>query len=106
MLLCPPGEGTADDELVKLAGPGDLALTRDIPLARRLLEAGAEVLDDRGRIFTRDTIGEFLSLRNFTLNLAENGCDFERSPGYGKKELRAFAGSFDRLLTKLRKAPP
>jgi uncharacterized protein YaiI (UPF0178 family) len=101
MLVCPAGEGAADDRLVQLARNGDLAVTRDIPLAQRLLEAGASVVDDRGRIFTPENIREKLSLRNFTVGLAENGYEFERSDGYGKRELKAFANSFDKLLTKL-----
>jgi uncharacterized protein YaiI (UPF0178 family) len=101
MLLCPAGEGAADDRLAALAARGDLAVTRDIPLAKRILEAGAEVLDDRGRIFTRGSIGEFLSLRNFTLDLVSNGAVYERSPQYGRGELKKFAASFDKLLTRL-----
>jgi uncharacterized protein YaiI (UPF0178 family) len=103
MLICPPGDGSADDRLVALAQKGDIALTRDIPLASRLLEAGAAVLDDRGRIYTAENIRERLSLRDFTVGLAENGYDFERSPGYGKRELKGFADSFDKLVTKLKR---
>ena len=103
MLTRPVTEGSADDCLAELAQNGDLAVTRDIPLAERLLEAGAFVLDDRGRIFTKENIREKLSLRNFTVGLAENGYDFERSAQYSKKELKAFADSFDKLLTKLKK---
>jgi uncharacterized protein YaiI (UPF0178 family) len=101
MLLCPAGEGAADDLLVALAEPGDLAVPRDIPLASRLLEKGAAVLDDRGRIYTVENIREKLSLRDFTVTLAENGYAFERSASYGKRELKTFAGSFDKLLSKL-----
>jgi len=101
MLVCPAGEGVADDRLAALAQAGDLAVTRDIPLAARLLEAGAAVLDDRGRIYTAENIREKLSLRDFTVGLAENGYEFERSAGYGKRELKAFADSFDKLLSKL-----
>jgi len=102
MLVCPAGEGAADDRLTDLAQTGDLAVTRDIPLAVRLLEAGAAVLDDRGRIYTAENIREKLSLRDFTVSLAENGYEFDRSAGYGKRELKSFADSFDRLLSKLR----
>jgi uncharacterized protein YaiI (UPF0178 family) len=101
MLVCSAGEGSADDRLAALARPGDLALTRDIPLAQRLVEAGAAVLDDRGRIYTAENIREKLSLRNFTVGLAENGYEFERTAGYGKRELRSFAASFDKLLFRL-----
>jgi uncharacterized protein YaiI (UPF0178 family) len=100
-LICPPGEGSADDCLTERAGKGDLAVTRDLPLAARLLEKGASVVDDRGRIYTEENIRERLSLRDFTVGLAENGFEFERTASYGKRELKAFADSFDRLLAKL-----
>jgi uncharacterized protein YaiI (UPF0178 family) len=101
MVVCPPGEGSADDRLVSLAARGDLAVTRDIPLAARLLEAGAAVLDDRGRTYTAENIREKVSLRDFTVALAESGYDFERTAVYGKRELKAFADALDRLVTKL-----
>ena len=101
MIVCPALHGSADDRLTELAEKGDLAVTRDIPLAERLLEAGASVLDDRGRIFDKENIREKLSLRNFTVGLAENGYEFERNAVYGKRELKTFADSFDKLLTKL-----
>jgi uncharacterized protein YaiI (UPF0178 family) len=101
MERCPPGEGAADDRIVALALRGDLAITRDIPLARRLVEKDVYVLDDRGRLYTRENIGERLSLRNFMVDLANRGLSPERSAAYGKKELKALADSLDRLLAKL-----
>ena len=103
MELCPPGDNSADNRITELAAPGDLAISRDVPLAKRLVEKGVAVLDDRGRIFTKENIGELLSLRNFMVDLAENGMEIERSAHYGKKELKTFADSFDRLLTKMLK---
>jgi len=103
MELCPPGEGAADDRIVALARPGDLVVTRDLPLAERLVDAGILVLDDRGRTFTEEDIRERRSLRDFAVGLAENGLDMERTASYGKKELNAFANSLDRVLTRLTK---
>jgi uncharacterized protein YaiI (UPF0178 family) len=103
MEICPPGEGAADNRIVELARPGDLVVTRDIPLAERLVEAGILVLDDRGRVYTAENIRERRSLRDFMVGLAESGLGMERSPTYGKKELKAFAGSLDRELTRLLK---
>jgi uncharacterized protein YaiI (UPF0178 family) len=100
MEICPPGENTADDRLVELAVTGDIAVSRDLALAKRLLEKNAVVIDDRGRLFTLDNINELLSLRNFTVALAENGLGTERTASYGKKELKAFADSLDRQITK------
>jgi len=101
MEICPAGDNAADDRIVELSESGDIALTRDVPLAKRLVEKGVNVLDDRGRVFTKNNINELLSLRNFTVGLAENGLEFERTANYGKKELKTFADSLDRILTKL-----
>jgi uncharacterized protein YaiI (UPF0178 family) len=105
MEQCPPGEGAADDRIAGLARRGDLAITRDVPLAKRLVEKDVHVLDDRGRLFTRENIGERLSLRNFMVDLAGRGLSPERSAGYGKKELKTLADSLDRLLAKLIPTP-
>jgi len=103
MELCPDGEGAADDRIVALARPGDLVISRDLPLAERLVEAGVAVLDDRGRVFTKENIKERRSLRDFTVGLANNGLDYERTASYGKKELNTFANSLDREITRLTK---
>jgi uncharacterized protein YaiI (UPF0178 family) len=101
MELCPAGEGAADDRIVALAEPGDLAVTRDIPLAARLVEASVAVIDDRGQTYTRENIRERLSLRDFRVGLAESGLETERIAAYGKRELKTFADSLDRALVKL-----
>jgi uncharacterized protein YaiI (UPF0178 family) len=101
MELCPAGEGAADNRIAELAEPGDLAVTRDIPLASRLVEASILVIDDRGRVYTGENIRERLSLRDFMVGLAENGLGRERIAVYGKKELKAFADGLDRVLVKL-----
>jgi uncharacterized protein YaiI (UPF0178 family) len=101
MEICPPGDNSADNRIVELVETGDLVVSRDIPLAKRLIEKGAAVIDDRGRVFTPDNINEMLSLRNFMVGLAENGLGMERKTNYGKKELKKFADSLDRILRRL-----
>jgi uncharacterized protein YaiI (UPF0178 family) len=101
MEICPPGEGAADDRLIQLARPGDLALTRDIPLASRLVDASILVLDDRGQVYTKENIRERLSLRDFMVEIAENGLGNKRIASYSRRELKVFADSFDRILSRL-----
>ena len=101
MEICPSGENSADDRIVDLAMRGDLAVSRDLALAKRLLDKGITVIDDRGRAFTKDSINELLSVRDFVVGLAENGLGVERTASYGKKERKAFADSLDRQLVKL-----
>jgi uncharacterized protein YaiI (UPF0178 family) len=101
MELCPAGEGAADDRLAELVREGDLAVTRDVPLAERLVAAGAAVIDDRGREYTPDNIREYLSLRNINVEFALNGLGADRNPAYGRKELKGMSDSLDRILTRL-----
>jgi len=103
MEICPPGENSADNRIVELAEAGDLAVSRDLALAKRLLEKNVTVIDDRGRVFTHNSINELLSLRDFVVGLAENGLGVERTAQYGKKERKSFADSLDRELVKLLK---
>ncbi|MDR2742040.1 MAG: DUF188 domain-containing protein [Treponema sp.] len=101
MEVCPAGEGAADDRIAELARPGDLVVTRDIPLASRLVDAAILVIDDRGQVYTRENIGEKLSFRDFKVGLADSGLGIERTASYGKRELKNFANALDRLLVKL-----
>jgi len=100
-ILVPHGSGAADDELVVRAGPGDLAITRDVPLAARLVEKGALVLDDRGGLFTPDNIRERLSMRDLMEGFRLAGIQAESTGSPGEREIRAFAGTLDRELTRL-----
>ncbi|MDR1099362.1 MAG: DUF188 domain-containing protein [Treponema sp.] len=100
MEICPPGENSADNRILELARPGDLVITRDIPLAQRLVEALVLVMDDRGQIYTAENIRERLSIRNFIVGLAENGLETARTNNYGKRDLKAMADSLDRVLAR------
>lgn len=97
-ILVEAGPGAADDYLVARAEPGDLAVTRDVPLAARLIEKGIEVLDDRGNEFNESNIAEKLSVRNFMLELDRAGLTPERLRSHGPKELKSFADRFDAML--------
>ncbi|MCL2184295.1 MAG: DUF188 domain-containing protein [Treponema sp.] len=101
MIICPVTDNSADDRIAELAEKGDLALTRDVPLAKRLVDKEVIVIDDRGRAFTSENINELLSLRNFAVGLADNGLETERTANYSKKELKTFADALDRILTKI-----
>ena len=73
------------------------------PLAEQLVEKNISVMDDRGRLFTKENIKELRSYRDFYVNLAENGLDIKRIPSYGRDELKTFANNLDKELTRLKK---
>jgi len=97
------GPEAADDRMVERAEAGDLAVTRDLPLAERLAEKGLRVLNDRGEVFTSDNAKERRSLRDRAAELRSLGLAPEspRRSAWGKKELKAFADALDRELASL-----
>jgi uncharacterized protein YaiI (UPF0178 family) len=67
------GFDAADDWIVERIGPGDVAVTADIPLADRCLRKGARVLSPKGQVFTEDSIGEALATRALLDMLRQSG---------------------------------
>jgi uncharacterized protein YaiI (UPF0178 family) len=101
MILADASPDAADDYIVEHALPSDLVITRDIPLAKRLVDKKIRVLNDRGTVYTEKNINERLSLRNLMLDLYNNGIYPEKTGQFGKKEMQDFANSFDREVTRL-----
>ncbi len=96
-------EGAADDWIAERALPGDLVITRDIPLAARLLEKEASVINDRGVRFTSENIRSRLSERDIMKEFYQSGLAVQGLKSFGKKEIFEFANCFDAILTKLTK---
>lgn len=90
----------ADDLIVDQARSDDMAFTRDIPLAARLVARGVLVLNDRGTIYTVENIGPRLSERDFMADMRAAGLAGMGGRSYSKRELLEFANAFDRELTK------
>ena len=67
------GPDVADDWIAERAGPGDVVVTSDIPLAGRCLKAGAAVIRPDGRPFTPDSIGAALAGRMIGEHLRSMG---------------------------------
>jgi len=101
MVVVEAVEGAADEALVSRAVIGDLALTRDIPLAALLVEKGVAAVNDRGALYTRENVRERLSVRDFMAGLNAVGLKPESTARYGKKEWDEFARTFDREFMKL-----
>ncbi len=97
------GPDAADNRIVELAEPGDIAVTRDIPLAERLVKKGIVVLNDRGEVFSAENVAERRSLRDGAAELRAIGLAPEspRGRSWGEKEKKHFADALDRELTRL-----
>lgn len=96
----------ADSYIIAHAVRGDIVITRDIPLAKQLVDAHVMVINDRGVVYTDENIGERLSIRNFMYGLAMNGLSPERTKSFGKKEIMAFARTLDQQMQRILKTAP
>lgn len=96
------GADVADQYIATHAGPGDLVVTQDIPLAALLVPRHVAVLDPRGEEHTAETIGERLSVRDFMEQARLSGVVTGGPPPYDARARQAFAAALDRVLTRLR----
>src|SRR3546814_19866707 len=67
------GFDAADDWIAERAGPGDVVITADIPLAARCVKAGAAVLAHNGKGFSDRPIGMALTSRHLLAGLRAAG---------------------------------
>ncbi|MBO4387984.1 MAG: DUF188 domain-containing protein [Spirochaetales bacterium] len=96
MLVVSSGQDSADDALVDLCTPGCLAITRDLPLASRLIQKGAcAVITDRGVVLDSSNIAEKLSERNANAVFREAGLfDAGREQHLTPRDIKAFSDAF------------
>ena len=97
------GPDVADRYIAEHAVAGDVAITHDIPLAALLVPKGVVVIDPRGDVYTEESIGERLSVRNFMEGLRSTGVETGGPGAYGAREKQAFANALDRALTRARR---
>ena len=111
LLYCPPskviqaiqvpaGFDVADNKIVELTAPGDLVVTADIPLAADVIARGGHALNPRGELYTKDTIQERLSMRNFMDSLRGSGVETGGPPIFSQSDRQAFANQLDKFLVK------
>ncbi|HEV2538809.1 MAG TPA: YaiI/YqxD family protein [Frateuria sp.] len=100
------GFDVADDEIVQRLAAGDLVVTQDIPLAAQAIDKGALALHPRGELYTRETIAQRLSMRNFMDELRGAGVDTGGPAAFHARDRQAFANQLDRWLQQSARRPP
>jgi uncharacterized protein YaiI (UPF0178 family) len=105
-LVVRQGFGAADDWIAGEAGPGDLVVTADIPLAARCLEKGARVLSPKGEEFTENDIGSALALRELLAELRQGGAVTGGPAAMSARDRSRFLSKLDELINAVRRAHP
>jgi len=105
-LVVRPGFGTADDWIAEQAGPGDIVITADVPLAARCLAREARVLDAKGRPWTDNDIGAALATRDLMQELRQGGVVTGGPAPMLPKDRSRFLAKLDEMVNTVRRAYP
>ena len=99
------GADAADNWIADHIGPLDIAVTADIPLASRCLQKGAAALGPSGKLFTADSIGMALGMRDLKRHLRESTGQQTFNPGFTGKDRSRFLNALENLIqAKMRQA--
>lgn len=92
------GADIADDWIAERIGPGDIAITADIPLAARCLKAGAKVIGPTGKPFDQSSIGMALAMRDLQSHLRETGESRGFNPSFTPKDRSRFLEALEHAV--------
>ena len=85
------------------AGPGDIVITADIPLASRGVKAGAEVIAPNGKPFTEASIGMTLAVRNLMTDLRSSGEVTGGPKSFAPRDRSTFLSALDQTIRRIQR---
>ena len=100
------GPDVADDWIAEHAGPLDIVVTSDIPLAGRCLAAGAQALRPTGKPFDTASIGMALAAREVAEHLRSFGQATSGPPPFAPADRSRFLQALDGAVVRARGRPP
>jgi len=106
LVVVDEGPDVADDWIAERAGPGDVVITSDIPLAQRTLSAGAQALHPTGRPFNPDNIGGALASRAIGEHLRSMGEITGGPRAFAPQDRSRFLQALDTAVVRARRAGP
>jgi len=93
----------ADNWIAERAGPGDIVVTADIPLADRSLKAGAMAIGNTGVPFTPSSIGMAMASRELLSNLRAMGEVTGGPKPMSPRDRSRFLSALDEAIQKWRR---
>jgi hypothetical protein len=107
IVVVPEGPDVADLWIAERAGPGDLVVTADIPLAARAVAAGAMVLKPDGEALTSANVGQVLASRDLMTDLRAAD-PFRQGSGraFSRADRSRFLDALERTLRHLARTQP
>ncbi len=100
LIVVSDGFDAADDWIVDNIKENDIAITADIPLADRCLKAGAMVINHNGKIFTGNSIGMSLAMRDLNSHLRDSGEITGYNKPFSNKDRSLFSNILENSIVK------
>ena len=97
------GPDVADDWIAEHVGPGDVAVTNDIPLAERVLQAGAHAVTPTGKPFTENSIGAAIAQRSLMEQLRSTGDILGGPKPFDRNDRSRFLQALDEIIQRERR---
>src|SRR6476469_10788361 len=97
------GMDAADNWIAERAGPGDIVITADVPLASRGVKAGAAVIAPNGKTFDEDSIGMTLATRNLLHELRGAGEITCGPKPFAPRDRSSFLSALDRAVVRIKR---
>ncbi len=105
LVVVSAGMDAADDWIAERAGPRDIVVTADVPLASRCIKAGASVVAPNGRPCTESSIGMALATRNLLQGMRDAGEITGGPKPFSARDRSEFLSALDRAVVRLKRAP-
>jgi uncharacterized protein YaiI (UPF0178 family) len=100
------GADAADMWIADRVVPGDICVTGDIPLAAKVLEAGAAAIRHNGDLFTTQNIGQQLGMRDLMADIRSANPLGTSGGGrpFSKADRSRFLNSLEQVVRKVKRA--
>ncbi|KQY98452.1 hypothetical protein ASD45_19625 [Pseudolabrys sp. Root1462] len=102
-VIVPEGPDVADGWIADRAGPYDIVITADIPLASRCVKNGATVLSPTGKLFDDDSMGMALAARNLMADLRSAGAVTRGPPPLSRQDISRFLSALDLAVVRVKR---
>ena len=102
-MIVDAGPDVADDWIAEHVAPGDVAITNDIPLAERVLQAGAHAVTPSGKPFTENSIGAAIAQRALMEQLRSTGDIMGGPKPFDRNDRSRYLQALDEIIQKERR---
>ena len=97
------GPDAADHWIAERAGPSDIVITADIPLAARCVKKGASVIGPTGKPFDDNSIGMAVATRDLMTDMRSAGAVTRGPAPLSRQDISRFLSALDLAVVRLKR---